>query len=185
MDFDTPKVYGDISIFDGLPLYILPVLPEGFRKALLCVYFDSVIPSEFNNVYVSIATYTQDISYCGPLRPFHVCCLCHHLAFPTTPCCVSISCRAALSPYSPPAAGAAQQGSQTQHDGPQAEDGPGPQRARPLLHVWGQHALRDQGWSGKDFLCEVHYVTLVSRTTSTPLATLWLILQMALEWCQR
>ena len=38
MDFDIAKVYGDISIFDGLPLYILPVLPEGFRKALLCVY---------------------------------------------------------------------------------------------------------------------------------------------------
>ena len=58
MDFDIAKVYGDISIFDGLPLYILPVLPEGFRKALLCVYFDSVIPSEFNYLYVSIATYT-------------------------------------------------------------------------------------------------------------------------------
>ena len=58
MDFDTLKVYGDVSIFDDLPLYILPVLPEGFRKALLCVYFDSVIPSEFNYLYVSTATYT-------------------------------------------------------------------------------------------------------------------------------
>ena len=59
MDFDTLKVYGDVSIFDDLPLYILPVLPEGFCKALLCVYFDSaVIPSEFNYLYVSIATYT-------------------------------------------------------------------------------------------------------------------------------
>ena len=71
------------------------------------------------------------------------------LAFPT-PCCVS--CRPAVTILqqqlgSPPQT----ETHLTGHHGPQAEDGPGPQRARPLLHVWGQHALRDQGVQRKSY----------------------------------
>ena len=77
----------------------------------------------------------------------HVCCLCHplQLAFPT-PCCVS--CRPAvtiLQQQQQPYLANPKPTYLHAHHGPQAQDGPGPQRARPLLHVWGQHALRDQG----------------------------------------
>ena len=60
------------------------------------------------------------------------------------------------------------------HHGPQAEDGLGPQWACPLLHVWGQHALRDQGVR-RFSRCENSYETVDSRITLTPLETLWLI----------
>ena len=44
-------------------------------------------------------------------------------------------------------------------DGAETEDGPRPQRPRPLLHVWGQHALRDQGgWSDVTSPCSQDYV---------------------------
>ena len=47
-----------------------------------------------------------------------------------------------------PAEGGTRRPATVAEDGAQTADGPRPQRPRPLLHVRGQHALRDQGgWS--------------------------------------
>ena len=87
-----------------------------------------------------------------PSRSFrHVCCLCHPLlaGFPHP-----LLCQLPASSHHSPAAARPPPQTQTHltaHHGPQAEDGPGPQRARPLLHVWGQHALGDQGVPRKSY----------------------------------
>ena len=127
------------------------------------------------------ATYTLCLPISIDSSSFrHVCCLCHPPCYWLSPPPV-VSAAGQQSPFSSLAC-------QTQnylsaHHGPQAEDGPRPQRTRPLLHVWGQHALWDQGETLLS--CENCYETVVARTTLTPLETLWLTSRMASEWSQR